>query len=175
MAAFRGTYLSSFLLSFLSPQNKIPKRPINFHLEMLPGVPHGCQNPFVLSFRQWDNLIRSPFVPWKSTWGGKEGYGVSHLYLFIELIFPSSWRECSRGSAVDFWKFTVFKTALLLLRLYGHPSLWRMRSRITAVEKPPLHSQNTDLLMCNCLRVGDTHRSYWKSLILLHPGSPTSV
>lgn len=174
MAAFHGTHLSSFLLSFPSPQNKIPKRPINFHLEMLPGVPHGCQNPFVLSFRQWDSFIKSPFVPWKSTWGGKEGYGVSHLYLFIELLFPPLEKSAAEALLLTF-ENSVFKTVLLLLRLYGHPSLWRMRSRITAVEKPPLHSQNTDLLMCNCLKVGDTHRSYWKSLILLHPGSPTSV
>lgn len=68
MAAFHRTYFSSFFLSFPSPQNKIPKKPINFHLEMLIGVPNGCQSSFVLSFRQWDSFIRNP---WKNTWGAR--------------------------------------------------------------------------------------------------------
>lgn len=166
--------LNFALSSSLFPHPKIPKTPINFHLEMLPGVPHGCQSSFVLSFRQWDSFIRSPFVPWKK-YLGEQGRLQCPIFTFSLNCF--SWRECSRGSAVDFRKFTIFNTVLLLLWcvwVYGHSSPWRMRSRITAVEKPPLHGQSIDLLMCKCLRVGDTHKSYWKPLILLHPGSPTS-
>lgn len=174
MAAFRGAYFSFLLFSFsFPPKKKIAKNIHDFSFGNATQGPHTCQSSIVLFCRRLDGFFSSPLY--------FEQIQGKHLYFFIELFSLLLKRMQQRLCHRLLKGLTFVNTMLLFLWPYGH--LWprRMKSRVTAVEKPlesttPLHGQNEDLLISSCLRAGDTCRNHYKKpLTLLHPGSPTSA
>lgn len=173
---FNEEWQLSMEFTFLSsppPPNKIAQKSVNFHLEILPGGLRDVRVQLSWSAGGWMvsvvilyNLekLRLCFI----------------LFFFPSLpfhcsVFPFSWRQYSRGSAVDFWKLSHgFNT--VFPRPYGHLRPGKIRRGVRAVRKlvEATPCQRKDLPMCGCPRAGDTELAGCLLSSCIR-GSPTSI